>query len=202
MPSVVISGLMPSTTTMKPLSMPKAMPHSTVTENAATGFQPSRVINSTPIELDRKAIDPREMSRFPVITTIAMPQDMITTGAIVCSMAIMLPNSRKCGVVRLKKTKMAASTSTKPQSSSSARSEAAENLHGAGPRARPVSAIRRNAAGRDRPRAVTRDSGLRRNDEKRVRHAPSLFMLQRPLGRLRRRPPSGGACRRRRAARP
>ena len=127
-PSVVISGLMPSTTTMKPLSMPNAMPHSTVTENAATGFQPSRVISNTPIELDRKAIEPREMSRFPVITTIAMPQDMITTGAIVCSMAIMLPNSRKCGVARLKKTKIAASTSTKPQSSSKARSEADESF--------------------------------------------------------------------------
>ena len=113
-PSVVISGLMPSTTTMKPLSMPKATPQSSVTENAATGFQPSRVISSTPIELDRKAIEPSEMSSLPVITTIAIPQEMITTGAIVCSMAIMLPNSRKCGVARLKKTKMAASTSTKP----------------------------------------------------------------------------------------
>ena len=133
-PSVVISGLMPSTTTMKPLSMPKATPLSRVTENAATGFQPSRVISNTPIELDRKAIEPSEMSRLPVITTIAMPQEMITTDAIVCSMATMLPNSRKCDVARLKKTKIAASTSTKPQSSSNRAKRDRGKFHSADPR--------------------------------------------------------------------
>src|SRR6202044_2398283 len=76
--------------------------------------KPNRTTTSTPNVLERNATEPTEISSLPDKASKAMPEEMATTGAMVCSIAKILSTVAKCRAVREKNKPVKITTNQKP----------------------------------------------------------------------------------------
>ena len=77
--------------------------------------KPIRTTTSTPNVVDRNATEPTEMSNLPDRASKAMPEEIATTGAMVCSMAKILSIVAKWRAAREKNNPVKIRTNQKPK---------------------------------------------------------------------------------------